>query len=472
MSERIVDEQFVRTLEDRRRLRRGLEEHYSHLDQLLQKDEKEILRSPRGKPASFLKRFLHRLIRPATAPFRRHQQEIEEAKLTLLREIWAQADERLRLIEEDLPKLYIKAGESMAALRGDLLQAVEERISALERDVADRLMQELRRESGERRKEISSEMKRLGADLVARTDLLLVHLEEQVEALRHDLARHTSQGGERVDSCVSRLETMSDTITALQERIRMLHSERVKGKPVAVNSTEPDEIFSPEEYVAHQDRFRGSPDEIARRQRLYLDYFKASGPVLDVGCGRGEFLELLSAEGTESYGIDINPAMITICAEKNLNTQEDEFLTHLRGLEDDSLGGIFAAQIVEHLDNNQLRAAFSEAQRVLKSDGVLIVETVNPESVFALTRFFYLDADHRAPLPAELLKFIAELVGFKKVEVKWLSEMPEGDQLQPVALEMALPAALERAFRQVNMNIDRLNRFLYGHLEYAVIARK
>jgi len=194
--------------------------------------------------------------------------------------------------------------------------------------------------------------------------------------------------------------------------------------------------------------------------------------VLDVGCGRGEFLELLNKEGIGSYGIDTNKQMVKACTERGLNAEAADLFDHVQGLEDGLLGGIFAAQVVEHLDGPRLRGFLREAHRTLRGGGVLIAETVNPESVYALTRFYYLDAGHQAPLPPALLQFLAELAGFSSVEVKLLAELPEEEMLQPLDPGIGLPPALEAAFSRLNADIERLNRFLYGHMEYAIIARK
>jgi SAM-dependent methyltransferase len=473
VSERIVDEQFVRELEEKRSRRRNLDELFERLDNLCFKSEKEILRSPRGRLVTGLKRFLFRLIQPALAPFLGHQKEMERARLELLREIRSEADERLAALEENLLRAYIKAGESSATLRADTLRGLDNKLASLEAEIAGRVLESGREAEKRRAEEAAAEMRRLGNDLVARTDMLVGYLEDQVEALGHDLERHVKSGEESIGSCVERLDEFGKSLETLRGRALLLAREMetagLTPKRVSVGE---EEALSGADYLAHQDRFRGGSEEIAGRQRLYLDYLREAEPVLDVGCGRGEFLEILKSEGISAYGIDFNPAMVRLCRGKGLEVKEADLFKHLKSVKEGSLGGIFAAQVVEHLTGSLIRAFLSECRRVLKPGGVLIAETINPESVYALTRYYFLDADHRSPLPPELLRFLAELAGFAGVEVKMISEMPEGERLQPVRAEAVLPAALETAFNRLNRNIGLLNRFLFGHLEYAVIARK
>jgi len=470
LSERIVDEQFVAELEADSRRRRALDERFARLEQLLERSDEEIVGGGR------LKRVLFRFLRSALipTPLLEHQREIRAGQLRLLRELWSQASERLDSAEDRLLQLYVKVGESLSALRADILGGVEERIGGLAEEVSGRALREAREESEKRHREVTLEMRRLAADLVSRTDLLTGHLEQEVAALSHDLERHVSFAGERLDGCRTDVDEMRDRLVSVRERVRMLTLELPPPAPSFGKPAEGEAGTPPTdaEYAAHLDRFRGSPDEIARRQRLYIDYFRESAPVLDVGCGRGEFLELLAADGIEAYGIDVNSEIVKANKERGLKVIRADLLEHLRKAKEGSLGGILAAQVVEHLDEPQLRSFLTQSHRVLRDGGVLIAETLNPESIYAMTRYFYQDYTHHAPLPPELLRFYAELAGFAEVEVKMLSEVPEAERLQPVELEAAAPAAIESAFRRLNRDIERLNDFLYGHLEYAVMATK
>ena len=473
MSERIVDEKFVEELDGDRQRRRLLDKNIYSLQQLVEKDSSELLVSPKGRIRSALKKLLFRLIKPALAPFLEHQKQLEREKLQLLSEMWSCAEERLGSLESKLIQVYVKAGESMAQLRKDILEGGGKEIIQTGDDVSAKALREAIEENRCSIKSLQEDVQRLAGDMLSRFDLMIGRLEKDVEALRRDLERHTSLSGKRLEVLKSDIDSIRAQTTALRDRTRLLTRELISDAGIP-GEMEPGDIdvLSSQEYAAHQERFRGAPELVARRQRIYIDYFRECDPVLDIGCGRGEFIELLAAEGIAAYGIDSNEKVVKDCREKGLEAEHSDLFDHLKSLKGGSLGGVFAAQLVEHLAPAQLRAFLGQCHRVLRKDGVLVAETLNPESVFALTRYFYQDSSHQAPLPAPLLQFLAELAGFAKVEIRLLTEAPEAERLQAIELESALPAALEAAFARLNSNVDRLNRFLYGHMEYAIIARK
>jgi SAM-dependent methyltransferase len=470
LSERIVDEQFIRDLEGDRRLRRSLEEHFISLEKQINCGESDILRKSRGPIRNTLKRFLFFLISPVLRPFLQHQRELDLERLKLLRDLWKQAEERLTASEERLLQAYIKSGESLAGLRGDILASFNDKVNEARGGAVSDTLAAIRLELDNHKADAAKETRRVAADIIARTDLIADRIGRELEALRHDVERHLKLTGRRVEDFGSRLDGLSNQLQAVRERTRLLARDLGLGKAEAVAVDKAQE--GDEEYAAHQDRFRGTPEEIERRQRLYLEHFRGREPVLDVGCGRGEFLSLLQTEGIEASGIDINAALVKACKKRGLKAKQANLFEHCKSLHEASIGGIFAAQVVEHLDPNQLKEFFLQAHRVLKPGGILVAETVNPESVFALTRFYFLDSTHRAPLPPQLLQFIAERAGFAKVEIKLLSSLPQEEMLRTLDPGIGLPPALEETFAWLNADIERLNGFLYGNLEYALIAEK
>jgi len=471
LSKRIVDEDFVRGLEEDRRRRLSLGEHFDSLENLIKRSDREILKSPKGGLRSGLKRFLFRLIAPVLRPFIEHQRALELERLQLLRDLWKQADERLTAAEDRLLQAYIKHGESIAALRVDILSGFNDKVAEARSEAADEALATVQGEIRQQRGETAREMRRFLADVISRTDLVADRIGRDIEMLRLDLKRVSSSSRQRLEGFGTEVERMRERLDEVQKRSRLLArdiaaSDAQQGPPAEF------EPLQDEEYAAHQDRFRGSHEEIERRQRLYIEYFRDKAPVLDAGCGRGEFLSLLKKEGIGARGIDLNRQMVENCAAHGFDAVQADLFEHLAGLKDNSLGGLFAAQVVEHLDAPQLRTFLQQAQRVLKPGGVLVMETVNPESVFALTQFYYLDATHKAPLPPLLLQFLTERAGFSAVEIKLLSSLPEEEMLRTVEPEAGLPPALEDAFARINADVERLNKFLYGYLEYAVIAEK
>ena len=217
------------------------------------------------------------------------------------------------------------------------------------------------------------------------------------------------------------------------------------------------------DYVAFEDRCRGSSESIQRAQERYLSLFppaSGSGAILDIGCGRGEMLELLIAAGYEAIGVDMDTNMVELCRSKGLPVVQDDGNHYLEGTEDDSLRGIFCAQVVEHLFTPELERLVELSYQKLMSSAVLVIETINPRSSFSLGNHFFADLSHIRPVHPETLRFICEQIGFGKVELEERSlhpfmstvdELPEGE---------------------VGTALKELLQSVFGYQDYAIVATK
>jgi SAM-dependent methyltransferase len=215
-------------------------------------------------------------------------------------------------------------------------------------------------------------------------------------------------------------------------------------------------------YVALEDQFRGTREEIKERLRIYLPILKEAKlgskkmPILDVGCGRGEWLELLKEQNLKAQGVDVNRVLAENCREQGLDVVERDAIAHLRSLPDASLGAVTGFHIVEHLPFEVVVKLIDEIVRVLKPGGVAILETPNPENVLVGSHTFYLDPTHRNPLPSALVKFIVEARGLCRVEVMNLHS-PDVHRVS----EASLPEITKR-----------FNDLFYGPQDYAVVGWK
>jgi SAM-dependent methyltransferase len=172
------------------------------------------------------------------------------------------------------------------------------------------------------------------------------------------------------------------------------------------------ELDEQETYRSFEDTFRGSEDFIRDRQRVFLTLVQGRGPVLDFGCGRGEFLDLLAERGISRLGVDSDAGMVRRCHEKgHAEVVCADGLDYLESLEDGSLGAVFAAQVIEHLPYEALLRLFRLAQRKLGADGILLAETVNPHSAAAL-KTFWVDPTHQHPIFPEVALSLAQAAGF------------------------------------------------------------
>ncbi|MFS2023255.1 class I SAM-dependent methyltransferase [Massilia sp. CT11-137] len=193
-------------------------------------------------------------------------------------------------------------------------------------------------------------------------------------------------------------------------------------------------------YRAFEDRYRGSRDTIKERLRAYAPFtdplLQADAPAvaLDLGCGRGEWLELLGESGFDARGVDLDEGMLAACRERGLAAQHGDALAALRAQPDASLALVSAFHLVEHLPFDLVRELIAEALRALRPGGLLVMETPNPENLTVGATSFYLDPSHLHPLPPGLLGFAAEHAGFARQRIVRLQEDPQLRTGAPVGL--------------------------------------
>ena len=224
------------------------------------------------------------------------------------------------------------------------------------------------------------------------------------------------------------------------------------------------EQLSPFQYADFERRFRGSREEITGHLARYIPLFSTGSEVLDIGCGRGEFLALLRDSGRRPLGLDLSDSMLEEARGRGLDCVKADALEFLKARAAASLDGVFSSQVIEHFEPGYLRRVVAECFRVLKPEGVLLLETINPLSLFALSRIYFLDPTHQRPLHPEYMRYLLENSGFGAVEILYSAEpgeerLAEADPAAPLALPF-------------NQNVDRLNQLLFAASEYAAKGLK
>jgi len=215
-------------------------------------------------------------------------------------------------------------------------------------------------------------------------------------------------------------------------------------------------------FVDHARTFRGTQADIESRLTVYVPYardaFEVSGgaPAIDLGCGRGEWLEVLRTAGIPASGVELNHDLVSECRRRGLEVSEGDILGILRSFPDQSCSVITAFHVIEHISFPDLLEVVDQAVRVLKPGGAAIFETPNPKNLFVSSNNFYLDPTHRHPLPSELLGFVIEARGLCEPKVIPLSPYPDYFHLEGTEC----PA------------VRFINEHFYGPQDYGIVARK
>jgi 2-polyprenyl-3-methyl-5-hydroxy-6-metoxy-1,4-benzoquinol methylase len=207
------------------------------------------------------------------------------------------------------------------------------------------------------------------------------------------------------------------------------------------------------DYSRFAERFRGSEEYVKEGQRFYVPFFAGKRDVLDIGCGRGEFLELMREAGVPARGIDLSHESVDLCRQKGLSAKIADLFAYLGDLPETSLDGIFSAQVVEHLPPERIPEMIRLAASRLERGGLLAIETPNPECLAIFASHFYLDPTHTRPVPHALLSFYMEEYGLGEIQVHRRS---------PAVDSMPALASLPEDFRQD----------FFGGLDYAILGRK
>ncbi|MFH2067796.1 MAG: class I SAM-dependent methyltransferase [Pseudomonadota bacterium] len=299
----------------------------------------------------------------------------------------------------------------------------------------------------------------------------LVNLEKRLNHHEHNVSQLLEQVQEQKEKLAIQEQINSylqSGIAIYESRLAVFLEEARKRLPEPFStdqiegfSAETDHLFDPL-YLAFEDRFRGNRQEIKERLQVYLPWIEESGagtedaPILDIGCGRGEWLEFIAENRRTIVGVDLNRTLVEQCEKRGMNVIEMDAIAYLRSLAENSAGAVTAFHLIEHLPLNVLLNFLNESLRVLRKNGVIILETPNPENVLVGSCNFYYDPTHRNPLPPQMVKFLLESRGFYRVHIERLHPYPDEARIPDDGSEV----------------VERFNQRFYGPQDYAVIGYK
>jgi SAM-dependent methyltransferase len=306
-------------------------------------------------------------------------------------------------------------------------------------------------------------------DVHSRLDTLTSNTRRDIDiALRSIERSYTEQKSkvEKLDEVVSGLEAIlshplvQPPLTGESSSDKAFYQTNRSGSPID---------FS---YLLLENRFRGSEEHIRDRVKPYVEMYKSTTlPVCEIGSGRGELLSLLVASGVPAYGVDLDPGMVSLGESRNLPLTYGDGIQHLNECAAHSLGGVVAIQVVEHLSVEARHELYRNARHALCPGGKLVLETINPQSIVALSSNYFRDPTHVAPLHPDTLRFELELAGFLVKKVEFLSPFPKEALLREIeGSKIPLPPSLLHVIEIINHNVRVLNERLFGFQDFCVVA--
>jgi O-antigen chain-terminating methyltransferase len=229
-------------------------------------------------------------------------------------------------------------------------------------------------------------------------------------------------------------------------------------------------------YRGFEDRFRGSIDEVRAKQRIHLPLFAGARDVLDIGCGRGEFLALLKEAGVSARGVDLDREMIAEAQVRELDVIETDALAYLESLPDGSIGGVMSSQVIEHLPPAYLIKLLAAVFDKLRPGAPIVLETINPACWLAFFSSYLRDFTHVQPVHPETLQYLLQASGFARVTLKYSEQAPDAVRMRGVdpasltGLDPATSRALTTLATAYNANASILNSLLFTYMDYAAIG--
>ncbi|MBT8490483.1 MAG: methyltransferase domain-containing protein [Deltaproteobacteria bacterium] len=353
-------------------------------------------------------------------------------------------DDRITLFESNLNK-------ELDRYNG-LIDGLNESVNAMDAHSATRI-----NELNERAKKWGEALKLIESKKAEKEELL--HLAEQKAG-----KDETHQIQDEIKEILKHIHDHKLNILDQHRRLKLFLEEARKQFPKSISRQKIKKMIKEEDhlldamYVSFEDRFRGTREDIKTLMKEYLPYIKgckagtANAPILDIGCGRGEWLEICGEEGLKATGVDINNVMIAQCSELGLDVTQTDAIQFLKDQESKKFGAITGFHFIEHIELSERITFFDETLRVLKPGGVALFETPNPENLTVGAFSFYIDPTHKKPLVPETMQFILEQRGFVNVEIKRLHKNKEYNNKKS-----------DQKFK---------NKWFFSEMDYALIGYK
>ena len=291
--------------------------------------------------------------------------------------------------------------------------------------------------------------------LLARQDLLAQQMHQLADLL-----------GERPEIVGRDIDQVRRALSALTPEMEA----QIQALSTAL--TQPSLMDSRFNYFLHADTVGGATDALRRIYTPLVGRFRDSPDVVDLGCGAGVFLQLLREAGISGYGVDLDEDSLILCRKKGLDVRQEDIMVHLKSLADKSVGGIFAAHVIEHMPVQIAWEFLQLCHQKLLYGAPLVLVTPNGAALSIYYYTFYKDLTHIKPLHPEALQFLLETNGFRRAELSYISPMPEEIKLRPLDVDLATDQVQRQWAEAMNRNLERVNGLLFGDLDCVASAVK
>jgi O-antigen chain-terminating methyltransferase len=433
-----------------------------------------------GPVLTLLRRLMRPFVQPLIDPYLDRQERFNASVVRHLNELGVRVEERITAVHQGLLEQMIEPRlleSRLDTALGEYDETLRQRHVVLF-DALEEELWALRGMTQQVHEAIGAQMHAAEVRFVERAQAVDARFDEK-DSVVTDLAAQIDRLGDlpgkaEMFETRTRLEAVLEALGTAPPATAAPGHDAVDADQAQLQWAGLREWMSDQDYRAHQHAFRGDPDEISERMTAHVQRFVAApGPVADLGCGRGEFLELLREAGIDAVGVEINEADVEDCRERGLDAEHADLFDWLGQREEGTLGGIFLAQVIEHLPPPLWQKLVRIAVSRLAPGGSLVIETINPESLYAMVRAYVIDPTHVRPVHPSLLALLASRAGFEEIDVHYQAPVPAS--FRPDAIDEALAdegTALRRVVEELNQRLHRLDQLCCLPQEYALVARR
>ncbi len=266
-----------------------------------------------------------------------------------------------------------------------------------------------------------------------------------------------------------KIENYKKNINGLILKINeIMENMAFKSDRAEISQVNAERILNDQVYYEFEEAFRGDRNKIKINFQQYIDMVRERQPVVDIGCGRGEFLEVLQENNIESWGVDSNPCMTEMCLKDDIKIYNRDALSYLKKAEDESIGTIFSSHLLEHMTISQIEHFLRQSYRALRKNGLVIIETLDPSSFIGFHYYYLMDPTHKTPIHPQYIRFLADSIGFEDAFIY----RPAKDYDRVVSDSLILNESSSKSSNNTIEAFKYLSEKLGNYPEFSLIAKK